>query len=98
VKYLLVTYERAHDALEAAACLQERGIMGAALIPRPRTITARCGVALRIEAAAAKAALALLMQAGRLGDLYSSTDGAAWTPCAASQVLESEQAAARGAG
>lgn len=84
--YLLLAYERAHDAMEAAAALGEAGVVGGQLIPRPRTLTAKCGVALRIRADAAQAALAALAPRGLIGEAYASDDGRHWTPCLPDQL------------
>lgn len=75
--YVLVTYERAHDAMEAAATLVDAGIRGT-LIPRPRTLTAKCGVALRLSVEDAPSAIKVLRSEGLLGDLFVSEDGRKW--------------------
>ncbi len=84
--YLLLAYERAHDAIEAAAALGEAGVVGGQLIPRPRALTAKCGVALRIRGDTAGAAVAALAARDLLGEAYVSDDGRHWTPCSADQL------------
>lgn len=90
MEYVLVTYDRSYDAMEAMELLVKHGVGGAVLIPRPRTISASCGIALRVELQSAGKALALLLRAGLIGDVYSSDDGKSWQPASVSELLEKE--------
>ena len=87
MKYVLVTYERAHDAIEAMEAVSECGICGAVLIPRPRTLTAKCGIALRVNATAARQVLGVLLQRGLVGEIYASEDGRRWVQARLEQFV-----------
>lgn len=87
MRYVLVAYERSHDAMDAADALQRAGIVGPVLVPRPRTVTANCGVALRMETDAAPRALQELMAAGLLGDVYCSEDRRSWQKCSPHDII-----------
>ena len=88
MKYVLVTYERSHDAMDAADTLQRAGIVGPVLVPRPRTVSASCGIALRMEADVAPRALQELMAAGLLGQVYCSEDRRVWQECSAQEIID----------
>ncbi len=87
MRYVLVTYDRSHDAMDAADALQKAGIVGPVLVPRPRTVSASCGVALRMEADVAPRALQELMAAGLLGEVYCSEDRRSWERCDAQEIV-----------
>lgn len=78
--YVLVTYDRATEAIEAATLLEEAGLAEAVLVPRPRTLTAGCGVALRLPRAQAARALGILLRSGRLGSPYVGEPRKGWKP------------------
>jgi hypothetical protein len=61
--FLLFVLATASKALKAEAALQAAGLQ-CALIPVPRTLTARCGVCLRVPAADRQRAEALLSECG----------------------------------
>jgi hypothetical protein len=93
MRYVLIAYERAHDAMEAAGAVGEGGVVGAALIPRPRTLTAGCGVALRIVGEEAAKALAILAAKQLVGDVYVSDDGKQWCPASANAIAAGQAGA-----
>jgi hypothetical protein len=78
--YLLVTYDRTTEAIEAATLLEEAGLAEAVLVPRPRTLTAGCGVALRIPWTAATRAVGILLRGARLGSTYVGEPRKGWKP------------------
>ncbi|MCD6352407.1 MAG: DUF3343 domain-containing protein [Armatimonadetes bacterium] len=86
MKYVLFTFERAHDAMEAAAALGEAGVEGGQLIPRPKTLSANCGVALRVPADKASRAVAVLGEQGLLDEVYVSSDGRQWQAARAEEL------------
>lgn len=84
--YVLITYDRATEAIEAATLLEEAGVGEAVLVPRPRTLTAGCGVALRIQQREAAKAVGVLLRNGRLGSPYLGEPKKGWTPVSPSEL------------
>jgi hypothetical protein len=85
---VLITYDRVHDAIEAAQVTEDAGLAEAVLVPRPRTLAARCGVALRMPSAIAREAVGLLIAAGRLGAVYCGKPKEGWRPCPTGEIME----------
>ena len=85
--FVLITYDRAHDAMDAAALTDEAGLTEAVLVPRPRTLTARCGVALRTPTSSARAVVSLLLASGKLGAVYCGGIKSGWRPCPTEEIM-----------
>ncbi|MBC7288136.1 MAG: DUF3343 domain-containing protein [Armatimonadetes bacterium] len=91
MKYVLITYERAHDAMDAMELLRSHGIEGPVLVPKPSSISARCGVALRMESQIAGRVLTTLMAGGLIGAVYCSDDRKHWQECSAEEAAAQAQ-------
>ncbi len=87
--FVLLTYDRAHDAMDAASLTDEAGLTDAVLVPRPRTLSARCGVALRAPASSARAVVSLLLASGKLGVVYCGSPKSGWRPCPTEEIMGS---------
>jgi hypothetical protein len=93
MRHLLVTYDHATEAIEAATALEEAQVADAVLIPRPRTLKAGCGVALRTPLASASRVIGLLLRAGKLGATYAGEQGRAWQPRTTDELLAGDDPA-----
>lgn len=86
--FVLIIYDRAHDAMDAAQVTEDAGLAEAVLVPRPRTLTARCGVALRMPSAIARDAVGLLIAEGKLGAVYCGKPKSGWRPCPTGEIMD----------
>ena len=80
MKFLLLAYDSTHEAMAADAALAEAGFCDYAIIPRPSSISSRCGLALRIPWQHARRAIEILRAAECMGTPYASPDGQHWQP------------------
>ncbi|MCX7597991.1 MAG: DUF3343 domain-containing protein [Armatimonadetes bacterium] len=85
--YLLLTYDRTTEAIEAAMLLEEAGLTEAVLVPRPRSLVAGCGVALRVPRQDAVRAAEILLRGGRLGNPYLGDPRKGWDPVSPSELI-----------
>lgn len=85
--YVLVTYDRPTEAIEAATLLEEAGVAEVMLVPRPRTLGAGCGVALRMPQREAAKAVGILLRNGKLGRPYLGEPKKDWTPVSPSDLV-----------
>jgi hypothetical protein len=73
--------------MEAADLVDDAGLAQAVLVPRPRTVTARCGVALRMPASVARRVVELLLASGKIGAVYRGSHNSGWRPCPADEIM-----------